>query len=151
MEKESMTKKILEIVVCMLVVLSSLSFASAVSETDNGMTAFDAEIEIVKPNAHVYIFNMQIAPLPGQGRFNAIVIGMVDVEVDALNATIDKVEFYVDNELKATVNETPFSWIWNERMVVPPIHTLKVIGYAGETEIGSDEIRVLYINPFSRP
>lgn len=132
----------------MVVLLASLSFASAVPTNEKEINPLDAEITIVKPNAHVYIFNIQIAPLPSQGRFKAIVIGMVDVEVDAINPDINKVEFYVDNELKETLTEEPYTWTWNERMIVPPIHQLKVIGYDGDTEVGSDEIRLLYINPF---
>jgi hypothetical protein len=128
--------------------LTSLSFVSAVSLTENEINPLDAEITIVKPKAHVYIFNMQIAPLPSQGRFNAIVIGMVDVEVDVINPDINKVEFYVDNELKETLTEEPWTWSWSDRLIVPPIHQLKVIGYDGETEIGSDEIGLLYLNPF---
>jgi hypothetical protein len=143
-----MKKKIIGIYVCMVVLLASLSFASAVSTNENEINPLDAEISIVKPNQHVYIFNMQIAPLPGQGRFNGIVIGMVEVEVNAINPDINKVEFYVDNELKETLTEEPYTWTWNERMVVPPIHQLKVIGYNDDIEIGNDEIHLLYINPF---
>ncbi|MFO7677488.1 MAG: Ig-like domain-containing protein [Thermoplasmatota archaeon] len=146
-----MKKKIIGILVGMLLISTCLGVASAFSTTKNQMVSLDAEIQIVKPNAGVYIFNMQIAPLPSQGRFNAIVIGMVDVELDILNPDIDKVEFYVDNQLKETLTEEPYNWTWNERMIVPPIHNLKVIGYEGDTEIGSDEIHLLYVNPFSRP
>ena len=34
--------------------------------------------------------------------FRAIIIGKVDVELDVGNTSVDKVEFYVDNELKET-------------------------------------------------
>ncbi|UCF13398.1 MAG: hypothetical protein JSW06_03855, partial [Thermoplasmatales archaeon] len=134
--------------VCTLLILASLSLVSANSITEYGKTSFDSEISIVKPNAHVYIFNIQIAPLPGQGRFNAIVIGMVNVQVDVGNTSVDKVEFYVDNELKENDTEAPYEWMWDERMIVPPIHSLKVVGYDNDVEVGSDEIRLLYINPF---
>ena len=146
-----MKKKIIGIFVCMLMVLTSLGVASALSTTENNISSLDAEIAILKPYAGVYIFNMKVAPLPAQGRFRAIVIGMVDVEVDVINPAIDTVEFYVDGQLKETITQEPYTWTWNERMVVPPIHTLKVVGYDGETEIGNEEISVLYINPFSRP
>jgi hypothetical protein len=146
-----MTKKIIGISLCMLMVLGSLGVASALSTTENKIGSLDAEIAILKPYAGVYIFNAKIAPLPAQGRFKAIVIGMVDVEVDVINTAIDTVKFYVDGQLKETVTQEPYTWTWNEQMIVPPIHTLKVVGYDGDTEIGSDEISVLYINPFSRP
>lgn len=143
-----MIKKIIGMFVCTLLILTSLSLVSANSMTEYGKTSFDSEISIVKPNAHVYIFNIQIAPLPGQGRFNAIVIGAVNVEVDVGNTSVDKVEFYVDDELKENDTEAPYEWKWDERMIVPPIHSLKIVGYDNDVEVGSDEIRLLYINPF---
>jgi hypothetical protein len=143
-----MKKKIIGMFVCMLLILTSFSFVSATSIPENEINSLDSEISIVKPKAHVYIFNIQIAPLPAQGRFNAIVIGMVNVQVDVGNTSVDKVEFYVDGELKENDTEAPFEWMWDERMVVPPIHSLKIVGYDNDVEVGSDEIRLLYINPF---
>jgi len=143
-----MRMKVVGILVCMLLMLTSLSFVSATSATEHEITSFDSEISIVKPNGYVYIFNIPIAPLPSQGGFRAIIIGKVDVEVD-VGSSVDKVEFYVDNELKETVTQSPYEWTWAERMTFPPIHSLKVVGYDGDTEVGSDEIRLLYINPFS--
>jgi len=85
--------------------------------------------------------------LPGQGRFRSIIVGRVDVEAN-VGGSVDKVEFYVDNELKETDTQSPFGWTWNEKMTLPPIHRLKVVGYEGDVEVGSDEIQVLYLNPF---
>ena len=143
-----MRRKVIGILVCMILMLTSLSFVCAKPATENEITSFDSEISIAKPNGHVYIFNIPIAPLPGQGQFRAIIIGKVDVEVE-VGSSVDKVEFYVDNELKETDTEAPYIWTWNERMTFPPIHTLKVVGYDDDVEVGSDEIRLLYINPFA--
>lgn len=144
-----MLKKITKLSICMLMILSSLGVASALSTTENKISILDTEIAILKPYAGVYIFNMKVAPLPAQGEFRAIVIGMVDVQVDIINPAINTVKFYVDGKLKETITQEPYTWTWNERMVVPPKHTLKVVGYDGDTEIGNEEIGVLYINPFS--
>jgi len=141
-----MKKKIMGILVCTLLMLTSLTFVSALSATEHETTSFDSGVSIVKPNGYVYIFNIQIVPLPSMMPFRAIVIGMVDVEVEV--DSVNKVEFYVDNELKETDTEAPYEWIWNERLTPPPIHSLKIIGYDGDAEIGRDEIRVLYVNPF---
>lgn len=142
-----MRTKIIGLLICSVLILTSLSFASAISLTELEKTSLNSDISIVKPNGYVYVFNIQIAPLPGQGRFNSIVIGAVNVEVDTGNTSIDKVEFYVDNELKENDTTTPYEWIWNERMIVPPIHSLKVVGYDNDVEVGSDEIGLLFINP----
>jgi len=143
-----MKKKIMGILVCMLLMMSSLTFVSTISAAEHETTSFNSEVSIVKPNGHVYIFNIQIAPLPSMGVFRAIVVGMVNVEVDVGNNSVDKVEFYVDNEHKENDTEAPYEWMWDERMTFPPIHNLKVVGYDGDEEIGSDEIRLLYLNPF---
>ena len=142
-----MKKKIIGILVCMLLMLTSLSIVSAKPTTENEITSFNSEISIVKPNG-IIIFNFQIAPLPSQGQFRSIVIGKVDVEVE-VGSSVNKVEFYVDNELKETDTQAPYGWTWDERTTFPPIHRLKVVGYDGDTEVGNDEIRLLYINPFS--
>jgi hypothetical protein len=142
-----MRRKVIGILVCTILMLTSISFVSAKSADENEITSFDSEISIVKPNGYVYIFNLPIAPLPAQGQFRSIIVFGVDVEVD-VGSSVNKVEFYVDNELKETDTEAPFEWTWNERMTFPPIHSLKVVGYDGDTEVGSDEIRVLYLNPF---
>ena len=142
-----MKMKIIGILVCMLLILTSLSFVSAISITEHKTTSIDSDVSIVKPKGYVYVFNIQIAPLPGQGRFSSIVIGAVNVEVDVGNTSVDKVEFYVDNELKENDTEAPYEWKWDERMIVPPIHSLKVIGYYEYVEVGSDEIGLLFINP----
>ena len=142
-----MRKKIIGILVSMLFVLTSISIVSAQPATENEITSFDTEITIAKPYGNVYIFNIPIAPLPGQGRFCSIIVGMVNVEAN-VGESVDKVEFYVDNELKDTDTEAPYEWTWNEKMMFPPIHTLKVVGYEGDVEVGSEEIRVLYLNPF---
>ena len=143
-----MIRKIIGFLVCMLFILTSISFVSAETATDNEITSFDSMISITKPNGYVYIITIPVAALPGQGRFSAIILGKIDVEVE-VDSSIDKVEFYVDDELKESDTVEPYSWIWAEKMMFPPIHTLKVVGYAGDVEVGSDEVGVLYLNPFN--
>ena len=144
-----MKKKIIGIFVCMLFILTSLSFVSAKPADENEITSFDSEISIVKPNGFIYIFNIPIVPLQSQGPpFRAIVIFAVDVEVE-VGSSVNKVEFYVNNELMDTDTEAPFKWSWTQNSFPPiPIKTLKVVGYAGDTEVGNDEIRLIYLNPF---
>jgi hypothetical protein len=143
-----MKNKIIGILVSMLFILTSLSFVSAEPATDSEITSFDSEITITKPNGYVYIITIPIAALPAQGRFSSIVLGKIDVEVE-VNTSVDKVEFYVDDELKDVDTVEPYTWEWAEKMMFPPIHTLKVIGYDGDVEVGIDEVGVLYLNPFN--
>ncbi len=143
-----MIRKIIGFLVCMLFILTSFSFVSAETATDTEITSFDSMISITKPNGYVYIITIPVAALPGQGRFSSIILGKIDVEVE-VDGSIDKVEFYVDDELKESDTVAPFSWMWAEKMMFPPIHTLKVIGYADDVEVGSDEVGMLYLNPFN--
>ena len=106
----------------------------------------DISVSIVKPYGHVYVFDREIGPLPSSHMpFKAIVIGAVTVVVNASGA--EKVEFYVDNELKGNATTEPYQWLWDEKLRPPPQHELKVVGYGGGST-ASDEIKVLYVNPF---
>ena len=143
-----MKKKIIGILVCMLFVLTSISIVSAQPATENEITPLNSEIMITKPNGYIYVFGIPVAPLAAQGRFSAIVIFAVNVEVE-VGESVDKVEFYVNNDLMDTDTEAPFEWTWAKNSFPPiPIKTLKVVGYDGDTEVGSDEIGLIFINPF---
>ncbi|MCD6222997.1 MAG: hypothetical protein J7K12_04870 [Thermoplasmata archaeon] len=59
------------------------------------------------------MFGRRLIPLK-----NTIVIGKAFVEADLRdNIGIEKVEFYIDGELKSIDNETPYSWQWNEAAI----------------------------------
>lgn len=148
-EATYMRRKVIGILVCMLMILTTLSFVSARTVTEKEIIPLDSEISITKPNGYIYVFNIPIAPLPSQGpSFRAIAIFAVDVEVE-VGSSVNKVEFYVNNELMDTDTEAPFKWTWTQNSFPPiPIKTLKVVGYDGDTEVGNDEIRLLYLNPF---
>ncbi len=104
----------------------------------------DITVSITKPYGHIYVFDREIAPLPSSHMpFKAIVIGWITVVVN-VEGDVQKVEFYVDNQLKYNDTIAPYQWLWNEKMSVPPKHDLKVIGY-GDGNTASDEIKVLYM------
>ena len=70
-----------------------------------------------------------------------IVIGKITIKVNAYN--VEKVGFYVDNELKHIDDESPYEWLWNEFAIGSK--TIKVIGY-GESQQAEDEINIFIIN-----
>jgi len=98
-------------------------------------------VEIRKPEKALYINNKEILPF-----FTPIIIKGIDIRVKAFDAyfTIDRVEFYVDNELKH--NDTQlycwYNWTWNERTPLKFRHTIKVIAYDRFGFYNSDEITV---------
>jgi hypothetical protein len=49
--------------------------------------------------------------------FMTLIIGKTTIEINTPRCLygIDYVEFYVDDELKSTVDNAPYGWIWNEK------------------------------------
>jgi len=128
-------------IILLLAALFPIKLSSGIHSGTN-----DISVSIVKPYGYVYVFDREIAPLPSSHMpFKAIVIGAVTVVVNASDA--EKVEFYVDNELKFNDTTAPYEWLWDEKLRPPPMHELKVAGYGGGST-ASDEMKVLYVNPF---
>lgn len=100
---------------------------SAKVDTHNPRVSF----ETPEPNM-MYLDNTRL----NQQFRNTIVIGDIDVEVDAddFETGVEKVDFYVDGRLKKTDNEEPFVWSWNSFSFGR--YTLKVIStdFAGNTD-----------------
>lgn len=67
--------------------------------------------EISKPCKGVYVANKKIASTLEK----TIVFGSIDIEVVTYNTMITKVDFYIDNQYKATDTTVPYSWTWYER------------------------------------
>ena len=91
-----------------------------------GYESEEAVIYIDKPlDGYLYLANRQIMPtLFGK----TIIIGKINVEVSAYN--VEKVEFYINNELKYTDDSEPYEWLWDELAIGK--RTLKVVGYGNE-------------------
>lgn len=68
-------------------------------------------ITITKPTNGIYLFNMRILLLPNR----CIAIGPITIEAQASQVPlgIERVEFRLDNQLKATVTQPPYTWRWN--------------------------------------
>lgn len=75
--------------------------------------------------------------------FTTFVVGKIDVTVTASDTQsgINRVEFYIDNELKATDVTAPYAWVWLERgYFFPYILRVNVVDCVGlQTSV---EIRV---------
>ena len=56
---------------------------------------------------------------------------------------LGKIEFYIDNDLKATVNAEPYSWDWTARTFGK--HTIKDVAYGFHNDTASKEIEVTKI------
>ena len=90
----------------------------------------------IKPRNRLYIFDRKTLPLQG-----TVVIGGVTINVETPGDT-SKVEFYIDNDLKYTDNNPPFSCFWSEQTF--GIHNIKVLGY-NQSGVYMDTLNVIRI------
>lgn len=101
------------------------------------------EIRLEKPTGgNLYIADREIAPIL---RGNPLIIGKITIETDALDEDgVDRVEFYVDDELKETIYDEPFEWTWNERAF--GTHEIQVTAYDNDGDEAEDKIDVIIFN-----
>lgn len=114
----------------------------AASEWSDALTVLMDEndvpyIEIEKPKKSLYLNNAKIFPF-----FTSIVVGSIDIEVTATDlGGIERVEIFIDDELKANISSEPYVWTWDDRLSFGR-HTIEVVGYDTIGSSASDEIRV---------
>lgn len=83
-------------------------------------------MEIEKPRTgYLYVFDREILHIG-----KTVAIGRITVEVNAKNA--NKIEFYVDDELKFIDDISPYQWIWIE--ISFGKYELKVIAHGDGNE-----------------
>lgn len=71
--------------------------------------------------------------------------GPIDIEVEAYDnqSGIEKVEFYIGDELRHEETLNPYTWTWNETSKIIKKETIKVIAYDNAGNINTSEITVL--------
>ena len=89
--------------------------------------------QLIELESGIYVDNFKEISFP-----IPIIVGSIDIEVDAEGAT--RVEFYIDGELEATVTEKPHIWKWDEFSFGR--HTLKVVAYDNAGNSDTDEMTV---------
>jgi len=72
-----------------------------------------------------------------------IVLGKTDViaTVDDSQSGVNRVEFYLDNVLKASFTAEPYRWSWNEPGFIFP-YTLKITAYDHMGNTVSSEVKI---------
>ena len=99
------------------------------------------KITVIKPRAGLYIFDsMRLLPFS-----YPFVIGQITFQADVSDngSGVQKVDFYLENELEATVIEPPYDWLWDRAATGFFNVEIKVYDYAGHTV--SAEIADLFI------
>ncbi|MCX6660957.1 MAG: carboxypeptidase regulatory-like domain-containing protein [Euryarchaeota archaeon] len=99
-------------------------------------------VDIAKPLRAFYLHDQRIMPWS-----STRIIGPITIEATSgdffygpENWQVQKVEFYIDNTLKATVTTEPYSWNWTTRTLGK--HSIKVVAYGLNNETASKEIQV---------
>jgi hypothetical protein len=94
---------------------------------------------ISRPQRALYIKDREILPF-----FIPIIIGAIQIWPNAVDdeSGINRLELYIDNELKATFYTCPKSWSWNEITPQEFRHAIQLIGYDNAGNMASDEITV---------
>jgi len=98
-------------------------------------------VDIARPLRALYINDKRVIPFT-----KARIIGPITIEAYIPGSfygpgQAEKVEFYVDGALKATVTTEPYNWTWTQKTVGK--HVIKVVAYDAEGNSASKEIEVI--------
>jgi hypothetical protein len=92
-------------------------------------------INIIKPEESLYLLNKKLSiPIP-------LIIGDIDIEIDAFDELgIQKIDFYINDELRYTDLNGSYSWYWSDLEFGKK--TIKVEAFDSVGNFSSDEIIV---------
>jgi hypothetical protein len=104
---------------------------------------YGVSVDIAKPLQALYVNNQRILPWS-----STLIIGPISIEAASENFFwepgeywgVQKVEFYLDDALQATVTTEPYLWNWTAK--TSGKHTIKVIAYGLNNDTASKEIEV---------
>ena len=93
-------------------------------------------VELERPKAgFFYVFDREVLDLFK----NAVVFGKITANIIAENPTdISKVEFYIDKELKESIDEVPYEWTWSDLSF--GLHSLETYSYDHDGCVKRDEV-----------
>jgi hypothetical protein len=113
------------------------------SETSHCRINIDATpplVEITRPKKGcLYFYNLEISTPFGS---RPATRGWLTIKVNATDETsgMDKVEFYIDENILYVAHSPPYEWMW---LPVPLLYTIKVIAYDEAGNAASDSIGVI--------
>lgn len=102
---------------------------------------------IVRPKVgYLYLHDREVVPLGGRV---TVIIGQITLIAQPRgDARFDKIEFWINREIKNSDSKAPYEWTWNERTV--GWNTLRVIAYKGDRTI-SDDMKAFVYNTGRMP
>ena len=92
------------------------------------------KVDITKPEKALYILNFKIRSFLIR---NPLIIGNINIEVNVTDneSGINRVEFYINDELRETVTEPPYTYTWTKDTFlkrvcnIRHIHSIKIVAY----------------------
>jgi len=98
-------------------------------------------LEIKKPNNGIYLMDWKIAPF-----IYPVVLNEVTILANASDndSGIERVEFYIDGNLRKTDESPPYNYLWNDNLTKEHKIEVKAYDYAGNSAI--KEIDVIKVN-----
>jgi len=104
----------------------------------------DPNVTITRPGPGLYIWDsMRLLPFS-----YPLIIGQITIVADAddSGSGIEEVEFYIENNLEAAVNETPYDWLWDRASI--GFFKIKAIAYDNVGHSAEVEMRDVFIINF---
>ncbi|HID24916.1 MAG TPA: hypothetical protein EYP23_00395 [Thermoplasmata archaeon] len=94
-------------------------------------------VSVTKPVPGVYLNDVRILPF-----FAPLILGCTTVEVDVVEkeSGVNRVEFYLDDDLKHVDKDEPYMWSWDKGALWR--HTIKVVAYDNTGNSAEDEVKV---------
>jgi hypothetical protein len=116
------------------------AFANSTVWLNCSLTRSTIEVELNQPLNALYVKNQRIIPLSSPH-----IIGSINISAYIPGGwdepgTAEKVEFYIDGVLQATLTEQPYNWTWSQRTFGK--HVIKIIAYDFNGDTASKEIEV---------
>jgi hypothetical protein len=104
------------------------------------LTQSSIDVEIAKPLKALYRNNERIIPF-----LIPRIIGLIDIEAYipwgwGEPGSAERVEFYIDGALQATITTEPYNWTWTQKTIGK--HVIKVVAYGFDGDSASKEIEV---------
>ena len=85
-------------------------------------------VEIIKPEKALYLSNIKIRSYLIH---KSLIIGKINITVNATDfeSGIERVEFYIDGELKSVDTNEPYCWTWQRGEFIRHRHTIEIVVY----------------------
>lgn len=102
---------------------------------------------LVKPKmGYLYVHDREVGPLGGRV---TVIIGHITLIAQSReDVRFDRVEFWINRDIKNRDSSPPYEWTWNERTI--GWNTLRVIAYKGDRTI-SDDVKAFVYNTEGMP